>query len=437
MRPSSSPSDSPGPGLFDGVLAAGPVRAATTDLAWLRAMLDVEAALTRAGGAPPEIVEEVAAACRVERYDVAALGAAAATAGNPVVPLARALRAAVSPAAARHVHRGATSQDILDTAAMLVARDALGLIIADLTAAAEAAARLAGAHRDTPVAARTLLQQALPTTFGLVAAGWLTALDGVVDRLAGVRDTRLAVQLGGAAGTLAAFDSPSIVERLAAELDLPAPDLSWHTDRTRVADLAGALGTACGIVGKVAGDVVLFAQTEVGEVVEGAPGGSSSLPHKQNPVAAVSARACAAQAPGLAGTLLASMGHEHQRAAGAWHAEWAPFTGLLRSTGSAAHWLARCLAHLRVDPGRMRANLDATGGALLAERIGAALAPKVGATEAHDLVRAAVASGRPLAEALAAHFDQAELDALLDPASYLGAAPALTDRALKRHGERP
>ncbi|BCB87656.1 3-carboxy-cis,cis-muconate cycloisomerase [Phytohabitans suffuscus] len=415
------------------MLAAGPVRGATSDTAWLRAMLAVEAALARAGGAPPEVAAEIGAA----RLDVAALGSAAAEAGNPVVPLVRALRAAVSPAASRYVHRGATSQDILDSAAMLVAREALGLIVADLSAASAAAARLAEAHRDTPLAARTLMQQALPTTFGLVAAGWLTALDGAADRLAAVRDAGLAVQLGGAAGTLAAFDSPSIVDRLAAELDLPAPVLPWHTDRTRIADLAGALGLACGAVAKVAGDVVLHAQTEVGELAEGQPGGSSSLPHKRNPVAAVSARACAAQAPGLVATLLGAMGHEHQRAAGAWHAEWAPFTGLLRAAGSAAHWLARCLAHVRVDTARMRANLDLTGGALLAERVSAALAAKVGATEAHDLVRDAVAGGRPLAEALAGHLDPARLAALLDPASYLGAAPALTDRALKRHGERP
>jgi 3-carboxy-cis,cis-muconate cycloisomerase len=419
------------------VLAAGPVRAATGDLAWLQAMLDVEAALTRAGGAPPEVAKEVTAACRAEHFDVAALGTAAAESGNPVVPLVRALRAAVSPAAAGHVHRGATSQDILDSAAMLVAREALGLIVADLSTASSAAARLAEAHRDTPVAARTLMQQALPTTFGLVAAGWLTALDGAAGRLAALRDTGLAVQLGGAAGTLAAFDSPSIVDRVAAELRLPAPALPWHTDRTRVADLAGALGTACGVAGKVAGDVVLYAQTEVGEVAEGQPGGSSSLPHKHNPVAAISARACAAQAPGHVATLLGSMGHEHQRAAGAWHAEWAPFTALLRATGSAAHWLARCLTHLRVDAARMRANLDLTGGALLAERVSAALAPKVGPAEAHELVRAAIAGGRPLADALAEHFDPAELAALLDPASYLGAAPALTDRSLRRHGERP
>jgi 3-carboxy-cis,cis-muconate cycloisomerase len=432
MRPSSSRSDSPG--LFDGVLAAGPVREATSDLAWLRAMVGVEAALARAGGAAPEVAEEIRAAA--ERLDVTALGAAAAESGNPVVPLVRALREAVSPASAGHVHSGATSQDILDSAAMLVARDALGLILADLSAASSAAARLAEAHRHTPVAARTLMQQALPTTFGLVAAGWLTALDGAADRLATVHASGLAVQLGGAAGTLAAFDTLSIVDELAAELGLPAPALPWHTDRTRVADLAGALGTACGVVAKVAGDVVLYAQTEVGELAEGQPGGSSSMPHKQNPVAAVAARACAAQAPGLVATLLGSMGHEHQRAAGAWHAEWAPFTGLLRATGSAVHWLARCLAHLRVDAARMRANLDLTGGALLAERVSAALAPKVGATAAHDLVRDAVASGRPLAEALAGHLGPAELAALLDPVSYLGAASTLTDRAIKRHGER-
>ncbi|GAA4702182.1 3-carboxy-cis,cis-muconate cycloisomerase [Phytohabitans rumicis] len=421
------------PGLFDGVLAAGPVRAAVGDGSWLRAMLDAEVALARASGAPPAVVEEIDSGCRT--FAGSALSAGAAGAGNPVIPLVRELRAAVSPAAARYVHRGATSQDILDTAAMLVAREALGLILIDLSAAADAAADLAEAHRDTPLAARTLLQQALPTTFGLVAAGWLTALDEAAGRLAEVRDDRLAVQLGGAAGTLSALDL-STVERFAAELGLAEPVLPWHTDRTRIADLAGALGTAAGAVAKVARDVVLYAQTEVGELAEGKPGGSSTLPHKQNPVAAISAAACAAQAPGLVATLLATMAHEHQRAAGAWHAEWQPLTALLRSTGSAVHWLATCLPALRVDARRMRANLDATGGALLAERISGALAPKVGATEAHDLVRAAVASGRPLSEAFAAHFQPAELADLLDPASYLGHAGELTDRAVRRHRER-
>jgi 3-carboxy-cis,cis-muconate cycloisomerase len=413
--------------LFDGVLAAGAVRDAVADPAWLQALLDVEAALARASDAPADVASELSAACRAERFDIAALGAASAAAGNPVIPLVRALRAAVSPAAAAHVHKGATSQDILDSASMLVAHRALGPLLDDLTDAAEAAALLAEAHRDTPVAARTLLQQALPTTFGLVAAGWLTALDAAADRLAEVRVHRLAAQLGGAAGTLAML-TPSTVGRLARELGLAEPPLPWHTDRTRVADLAGALGTAAGTVGKAARDIVLYAQTEVGEVSEGRPGGSSAMPHKHNPVAAVSASACAAQAPGLVATLLGAMPQEHQRAAGGWHAEWRPLRTLLVSTGSAAYWLRECLTHLRVDAARMRANLSLTGDTMMAERVAALLAPSLGPEAAHDKVRAALASGQSLRDAFP------EVDpSLLDPTTYVGHAPSLVDAALHHH----
>lgn len=415
--------------LFGGVLAAGAVREAVADPAWLQAMLDVEAALARACDAPADAAGEISGACRAERFDIAELGAAAAGAGNPVIPLVRALRAAVSPAAAAYVHKGATSQDILDSAAMLVAHRALGPLLDDLAGAAEAAARLAEAHRDTPVAARTLLQQALPTTFGLVAAGWLTALDQAIDRLAEVRSHRLAAQLGGAAGTLAAL-TPSTVGRLARELGLAEPLLPWHTDRTRVADLAGALGTAAGAVGKVARDTVLYTQTEVGEVSEGRPGGSSAMPHKRNPVAAVSASACAAQAPGLVATLLGAMAQEHQRAAGGWHAEWRPLRTLLVSTGSAAYWLRECLTNLDIHADRMRANLSLTGDALMAERVAAALAPSLGVDAAHDKVRAALAAGQSLREA----FDVPT--SLLDPTTYVGHAASLVDTALRHHSSR-
>ena len=209
------------------------------------------------------------------------------------------------------------------------------------------------------MAARTLLQQALPTTFGLKAAGWMSALDTA---LAGLNGLRFAAQLGGPAGTMA---DETLVARYAAELGLEAPALPWHTDRTRVAAIAAALGAACGVMAKVAGDIVLLAQTEVGEVGEAAPGGSSAMPHKRNPVAAISARACARQAPGLVATLLAAMEQEHERAAGAWHAEWQPLRELLVATGSAASWLRTSLAGLRVDPERMRANLELPGGAPL------------------------------------------------------------------------
>jgi len=350
-------------GLFDGVLARGPVRVAVGDAAWLSALLEVEAALARAGAAtgvvPTGAPAAIVAACDAEPFDIADLSAAAAANGNPVIPLVQRLRAAVPEGAASYVHKGATSQDIVDTAAMLVARNALVPLLADLRGAADAAATLARGHRDTPMAGRTLLQQAVLTTFGLKAAGWMVGLDEAASRLDEVRASRLAIQFGGAAGTLSGLDGTGveIAARLAAELGLAAPVLPWHTIRTRPAELACALGEAAGIVAKVARDVTLLAQSEVAEVGEATPGGSSAMAHKRNPVAAVSAAACAARAPGLVATLLAAMAHEHERAAGAWHAEWLPQRDLLVATGSAAAWLRDCLEHLVVHAEAMRANL--------------------------------------------------------------------------------
>jgi 3-carboxy-cis,cis-muconate cycloisomerase len=350
-------------GLFDAVLARGRAREAVADEAWLQAMLDVEAALARAlAGAdviPAEHADAIVGACRAELFDVATIGAEAANVGNPAEPVVRALRARVGGAAAGDVHRGATSQDVVDSAAMLVARRTLGVVLPELRGAAEAAARLARDHRDTLIIGRTLMQQAVPTTFGLKAAGWLVALDESIERL---REVRLAAQLGGAAGTLAALDDAGVdvLGRFAREIGLDEPVIPWHTDRTRIAELAGALGEACGAMAKVAGDVILLAQTEVGEVREGVEGrgGSSAMAHKRNPVAAISARAAARQAPGLVATLLTSMEHEHERAAGAWHAEWPALRALLHFTGSAAAWLRDCLENLEVDVDRMRENLD-------------------------------------------------------------------------------
>jgi 3-carboxy-cis,cis-muconate cycloisomerase len=337
--------------LFRAIFVPDDVREAVSGHAWLQAMLAAERALAAASG-----VEGVAEACDASLYDVEALAREGRAAGNPVEPLVRALRERSGVAEA---HRGATSQDILDTAAMLVARDARALILAELDAAARACAELADRHRSTVMAARTLMQQAVPTTFGLKAAGWLRGLDGAAARLSRVRST-LPVQLGGPVGALGGFGAEGLrlVEVFAAELDL-APAAPWHTCRLPVADLAGALGAACGVTAKVAGDIVLLAQQEVAEVREDAPGrgGSSSMDHKQNPVAAISARAAARRGPALAGHLLACMDHEHERAAGAWHAEWLPLRDLLRTTGSAAAWLDDSLACLVVDADRMAANL--------------------------------------------------------------------------------
>jgi 3-carboxy-cis,cis-muconate cycloisomerase len=373
MRPSSSSSEpcasssepvssSSAPGLFDGVLAAGRVRPAVADEAWLRAMLDAEAALAvaaaRVGLIAPGDAAAIAAACAQLSPPAAEIGAEAASSGTPVVPLVKRLRAAVPESAAPAVHLGATSQDIVDTAAMLVASRALPPLCADLGAAAGSAARLAREHRRTAVAGRTLLQHAMPTSFGLVAAGWLSGLDRARRRLAQIRPV---VQLGGAVGTLSRYGDQGValLSAYAAELGLAEPELPWHTERTRIAELAGALGGAAGAVGTVARDVILSAQTEIGELTEGGgEGGSSAMPHKHNPIRAIAAAASAAQAPGLVATLLSVMPQEHQRAAGNWYAEWRPLIALFESTGSAAYQLRRSLERLEVHADRMRDNLD-------------------------------------------------------------------------------
>jgi 3-carboxy-cis,cis-muconate cycloisomerase len=431
-------------GLFDGTFARGGAARALTDAAWFRALLDVEGALARSaarlGLVSTTAADAVTAACADPgRLDLAAVVAKAADAGNPVPPLVRALRDAVGPHAAHAVHVGATSQDILDTALLLLARDAVAAIDTDLAAAAEAAARLAQDHRDDVVMGRTLLQQALPTTFGLKAAGWLAGLDGARLRLAEVVIS-LPVQYGGAAGTLAAGAGSGVALRtaLASELGLADTPVPWHTVRLPIADLAGVLGAAAGVVATVAVDVVLLAQTEVGEVSEGgdARGGSSAMPHKRNPVAAISARACARRAPGLVATLFSAMEQEQERAAGAWHSEWPTLTELLTTVGSAASWLAESLSGLRPDAARMAATVAAARDPELAGALADALAPTVGTGPAHDLVaqavREAVASGRPLREVFAGRTD-VDVTALLPAVPDVGEAGSQVDAVLADH----
>jgi 3-carboxy-cis,cis-muconate cycloisomerase len=354
------------------VLARGGVAEAVSGRAWLQALLDFEAALARAQARErvitPEQAEAIVAACAIEHFDVAEIGAGAAQIGNPAGAVVKALKAAVDAP----VHHGATSQDAVDTAAMLVSKRALVPLLDDLRGAADAAAALAKQHPDTPIIGRTLLQQAKPTTFGLKAAGWMVALD---EAAAGLERARLSVQLGGPVGTLASVAAPTdaartsgsagasaetsfaVLRGLAADLGLEAPRIPWHTLRGRIGELAGALGVAAGAVGKAARDITLLAQTEVGEVREGTGGGSTSMPHKHNPVAAISALGCAQPAPALVATLLAAMVQEHERAAGAWHSEWRPLCELLTTTGSAAAWLRTSLEGLEIDTDRMRTNL--------------------------------------------------------------------------------
>jgi 3-carboxy-cis,cis-muconate cycloisomerase len=434
--------------LLAPLLTTDELLAATGDRAWLQAMLDVEAGLAaaqaRIGLVPAEAAEAIAACCDAGRFDPAALGRAARSGGNPVIPLAAALRDAVPEPARDWVHHGATSQDILDTAAMLVTRDVLALVAHDLRRLADGAADLADTHRDTLMAGRTLGQQALPVPFGLKAAGWLAAaLDAI--RLVDGLGPRLAVQLGGAAGTLAALgdDGPAVTAGLAGLLGLAEPLLPWHTARQRIAEIAGVLGTVAGTGGKVALDVALGMQTEIGELAEPAApgrGGSSTMPHKRNPVLAAEVLAAARRAHGLVPVLQGSLLAEHERAAGAWHAEWEALADLLRLAGGAAAGAAEIVSGLEVDPVRMAANLDRTG-VLLAERVTFALVPRLGRATAAQRVGDAAARARATQgsfrdELLAdpgLGLDPATLDDLLDPRGYLGSSAAFIDRVLAEH----
>ena len=410
-------------------------------------MLEAERALAAAGAAagavPDDAAATIANACAADGFDWERLLAEGRAAGTPAEPLVRALVERVGEDAGRYVHLGATSQDIVDTAAMLVARRALDLVLRDLDRVADACAGLARAHRDTPMAGRTMLQHAVPTTFGLKTAGWLVTVLDARMRLADVRANGLAAQLGGAAGTLAALGEQGleVAALYARELGLVEPILPWHTNRVRIAELGAALALACGVVSKVGLDLQLLAQTEVAEVrVGGERGASSAMPHKQNPVDAMWARAAAelgrAQAAVLTGALVA----EHERPGGAWQAEWDALSGSLAATGGAASALASALEGLEVDAERMRANLDLTGGRIASERLALLLTERLGRDEARALVRdaslRAAANGVPLEDALSdtdTGLSESELAAALDPTTYLGSAGPLVDRALARY----
>jgi 3-carboxy-cis,cis-muconate cycloisomerase len=419
--------------------------------AWLQAMLDFERALAvaqaKAGVIPEEAAHDIARHCDEALFDAMSIAQRAVASATPVIPLVRDLTAKVDASSAPFVHRGATSQDVIDTAAMLVARRAMDVIVDDLRAVAAACARLASEHRDTLMIARSLLQQALPTTFGRRCAGWLVAVGEATAGLERVRRERLAVQLGGPAGTLASLgaDGIRVMGMVADELGLAEPPVPWHTDRNRIGELAGALGTVGGTLGKIATDVKLHAQTEVGELAEGAAGGSSAMPHKQNPVGAVLISAAAQRIPGLVSTLLSAMPQEYERAAGAWQAEWEPLTELLRLVAAASAHTTRMLSGLRVNTGRMTANLDLTGGLVMAEGAAGALMHALGRTAAQDLVtglcRNAVERGTTLREELLADervravLPEQEIIAATEPADYLGSACAFVDRALAAHGQ--
>jgi 3-carboxy-cis,cis-muconate cycloisomerase len=438
--------------LLAPMLSSGPMRAVCDDATTLAHMLAFEAALARAEAAagviPPSAASPIGKACVAESFDIAALAEAATRSGNLAIPLVKALTALVAKTdaeAARYVHWGATSQDVIDTAAMLTLRAGIDVLLADLDRAAKGFAALAQKHRDTAVVARTWLQHALPMPFGLKLAEYAAALHRSKLRLRRLRTETLALQFGGAAGTLAALGDKGLAvsEALARELDLPLPEAPWHTHRDRIAEAASMFAILTGTCGKIARDVSLMMQTDVGEAFEPAGagrGGSSTMPHKRNPVAAASALGAAAMAPNLAATIFAAQVQDHERSAGPWHAEWPTLPTLMLVTSGALAATVDLAEGLEVDEARMRENLDATHGLIMAEAISFALAEKIGKSDAHHLVegasKKAVAEKKHLRDVLSGdskvttHLDAKRLAELFEPMAYQGASQALIDRLL-------
>jgi 3-carboxy-cis,cis-muconate cycloisomerase len=420
--------------------------------AQVRAMLAFEAALARAearaGVIPRETAEAIATRCQGELFEVEALSREAAVAGTLAIPLVRRLTALVDGAAQHYVHWGATSQDAIDTALMLQMRVGLDQLVEGLLGVCAACAALVEHHRQTLVAGRTLLQQAVPITFGLKAARWLDVTARQVQMLREDRQRLLVVQLGGAAGTLASLGShgPRVVALLAEELGLEAPGLPWHTERDRVARIAASLGIVAGAMAKIAGDVLLLAQTEVGEAAEAAlpgRGTSSALPQKHNPIAATFAAASARLAIGAVSVVLSAMAQEHERAAGGWQAEWSALPDLFRYAAGAVGHVREAVDGLQIDAARMQANLGLAGGLLMAESLTTALAPRLGRPAAQQVVQAvceqASSSGMSLRQValsdagVRALLSPEAIDLALDPRNYLGSADTWMNRALEAY----
>lgn len=438
--------------LLDPLFRSQGVEKAFSNRATLQAMLDFEAALARAearaGFIPTSAAPAIEAKCRAELYDMTVLARAAANAGNLAIPLVKQLTLLVAKKekdAARYVHWGATSQDAIDTGSVLQLRQALTLISSELDLFAAVLSELVHKNRATLVVARTWMQQALPTTFGLKAAGWLDAIDRHRARLAETQERCLVLQFGGAVGTMAALGARGldVAANLAKELQLPLPELPWHSHRDRMAEIATTFGLCCGTLGKIARDISLHTQTEVGEVFEPSAdgrGGSSAMPHKRNPVTCAVVLSAAARVPPLVSTMLSAVVQEQERGLGGWHAEWETLPEIVRLTAGALHHLTTTVSELEIDPERMRQNLDLTHGLIFAEAVTMALAEKIPRSEAHELVdlacKRAQSSRRDLLSVLAqdamikTNLSEAELDRLFTPANYLGVADQFIDRVL-------
>jgi 3-carboxy-cis,cis-muconate cycloisomerase len=435
--------------IFGGLFSTAAMRAVLADQARLQRMLDVEAALARAqarlGLIPAAAAAEITAKARLEHFDLEAIRRGTELAGYPIVPLVKALSDACGGDAGRYVHWGATTQDIVDTGQVLQIRDALSLIEGDFDAIQRRLVQLSQQFRDTPMAGRSHLQHALPITFGFKCAVWLSALQRHRQRLEALRGEVLVVQFGGAVGTLASLGERGIdvLAALAEQLELAVPPIAWHVARDGLAETGCFLGLLTGSLGKIATDVALLMQTEVGEVAEPhteGRGGSSTMPQKRNPIACEFILAAAKNVRQLVPVMLDAMLQDHERATGPWHAEWLALPQAFALSAGALHHARALLEGLAVDPARMRRNLDATQGMITAEAVMMALAPALGREEAHHLVaaacREALETGAHLLDVLraeprvTAHLSRARLEALLDPENYTGLAGAFVDRVV-------
>lgn len=445
----------PGNQLLDAYFTAHDMRDVFCDQGRVQAMLDFEAALARAearvGLIPSSAVAPIAAACEAGLYDFAALGEAIATAGNSAIPLVKALGKQIASSdaeAERYVHLGATSQDVMDSGLVLQLRQALALIEDQLAQLADSLAAQAQRFATTPLAGRTWLQHATPVTLGMKIAGWLGAVTRSRQRLQELKPRLLVLQFGGASGTLAALGAQAlpIAEALAEELQLTLPEQPWHTQRDRIVEFGAVLGLIAGSLGKFGRDISLLMQTEAAEVFEPAApgkGGSSTMPHKRNPVGAAVLIGAATRVPGLVSTLFSAMPQEHERSLGLWHAEWETLPEICCLVSGSLQQARLLTEGLEVDAARMARNLELTQGLVLAEAVSIVLAQRVGRDTAHHLLeqccKRAVAEQRHLRAVLAdepqvtAELSGAELDDLLNPAHYLGQAQVWVERAVAEH----
>jgi 3-carboxy-cis,cis-muconate cycloisomerase len=438
--------------LIESLSTTGPLADLFSDESILQSMLQFEVALARAearrGIIPRSAATAIATAARSATLDGASIAGAATLSGTIAIPFLRAFKEIIQTHdrdAPGFVHWGATSQDLCDTALVLLLQKAQIILEADLRRLEKTLQLLARQHRRTAMLGRTWLQAAPPVTFGLKAAGWLGAVHRGRKRLTKAFAEALVLQFGGAVGTLAALgkDGMKVAEALAGELKLPCPEAPWHTHRDRLAAVVGECGVLTGSLGKMARDILLLSQNEVAEVSEpagGERGGSSTMPHKRNPVGSALALAGAQRVPGLVSSFLSAMVQEHERAAGGWQTEWPIIAGVIQNTGFALAAMVGVAEGLTVDAERMQANIAATQGLVFAERAAMLLGKKIGREHAHRLLREAgakaVAAKRNLSEVLAeipeaaAHLRAAELRDLENPDHYLGSAEEFRKRLL-------